>query len=187
MLPSPKKPRGGRDGHCLAISSQGNAATQANTGRAEPRARSVFCRSPCLPNLNLRQGRADSKHPSFGLQLCRGSTWDFGWCRTPGRQNPQPGGRAGHLVRLLRESWQARRKEHLQERIGKSKHRSKAILTTHPPRVPDFAFGVAVSPGLASVFYGDAALMAERQQLTPELPLLLGCLIAHEIGHLLLN
>jgi hypothetical protein len=62
------------------------------------------------------------------------------------------------------------------------------LLSRHiPPRVPDFAFGVAVSPGLASVFYGDAALMAERQQLTPELPLLVGCLIAHEIGHLLLN
>ena len=62
------------------------------------------------------------------------------------------------------------------------------LLSRHTPtRVPDFAFGVAVSPGLASVFYGDAALMAERQQLTPELPLLLGCLIAHEIGHLLLN
>jgi hypothetical protein len=62
------------------------------------------------------------------------------------------------------------------------------LLSRHiPTGVPDFAFGVAVSPGLASVFYGDAALMAERQQLTPELPLLLGCLIAHEIGHLLLN
>jgi hypothetical protein len=29
--------------------------------------------------------------------------------------------------------------------------------------------------------------MAERQQLTPELPLLVGCLMVHEIGHLLLN
>lgn len=62
------------------------------------------------------------------------------------------------------------------------------LLSRHTPtRVPDFTFGFAVSPGLASVYYGDAALMAERQQLRSELPLLLGCLIVHEIGHLLLN
>jgi hypothetical protein len=54
-------------------------------------------------------------------------------------------------------------------------------------RVPDFAFGFAVYPGLASVYYKDAALMAERQQLGSDFPPLLGCLIAHEIGHLLLN
>ncbi len=56
-----------------------------------------------------------------------------------------------------------------------------------PTRVPDFAFGFAVSPGLASVYYGDAARMAERQNLRSELPTLLGCLMVHEIGHLLLN
>src|SRR6201995_3492707 len=62
------------------------------------------------------------------------------------------------------------------------------LLSRHTPtRVPDFAFGFAVSPGLASVYYGDAARMAERQQLRSELPLLLGCLMVHEIGHLLLN
>jgi hypothetical protein len=62
------------------------------------------------------------------------------------------------------------------------------LLSRHvPTRVPDFAFGFAVSPGLASVYYGDAALMAERQQLRSDFPPLLGCLIAHEIGHLLLN
>lgn len=44
-----------------------------------------------------------------------------------------------------------------------------------------------MSPGLASVYYGDAAIMAERQKLRSDLPLLLGCLIVHEIGHLLLN
>ena len=62
------------------------------------------------------------------------------------------------------------------------------LLSRHTPtRVPDFAFGFAVSPGLASVYYGDAAVMAERQQLRSELPILLGCLMVHEIGHLLLN
>ena len=62
------------------------------------------------------------------------------------------------------------------------------LLTRHvPTRSQDVAFGFAVSPGLASVYYGDAARMAERQQLRAELPLLLGCLMVHEIGHLLLN
>ena len=37
------------------------------------------------------------------------------------------------------------------------------LLSRHiPTRVPDFTFGFAVSPGLASVYYGDAAIMAER-------------------------
>jgi hypothetical protein len=62
------------------------------------------------------------------------------------------------------------------------------LLSRHTPtRVPDFAFGFAVSPGLASVYYGDAALLAERQNLGSEFPPLLGCLMVHEIGHLLLN
>jgi hypothetical protein len=62
------------------------------------------------------------------------------------------------------------------------------LLSRHAPaRVPDFAFGFAVSPGLASVYYGDAALMAKRQNLGSEFPPLLGCLMVHEIGHLLLN
>jgi hypothetical protein len=62
------------------------------------------------------------------------------------------------------------------------------LLTRHvPTRSQDVAFGFAVSPGLASVYYGDTTLMAERQRLRSELPPLLGCLMVHEIGHLLLN
>jgi hypothetical protein len=62
------------------------------------------------------------------------------------------------------------------------------LLSRHmPTRFHDFTFGFAVSPGLASVYYGDAAIMAERQKLRSELPLLLGCFIVHEIGHLLLD
>jgi hypothetical protein len=62
------------------------------------------------------------------------------------------------------------------------------LLSRHiPTRSHDLTFGFAVSPGLASVYYGDAALMAERQLLRSDLPFLLGCLIVHEIGHLLLN
>jgi hypothetical protein len=54
-------------------------------------------------------------------------------------------------------------------------------------RVPDFVFGFAVSPGLASVYYGDAALLAEQQEFRSDLPTLLGCFMVHEIGHLFLN
>ena len=62
------------------------------------------------------------------------------------------------------------------------------LLSRHAPtRVPDFAFGFAVSPGLASVYYGDAARMAERQRLGSDFPVFLGCLMVHEIGHLLLD
>jgi dipeptide/tripeptide permease len=56
-----------------------------------------------------------------------------------------------------------------------------------PTRVPDFVFGFAVSPGLASVYYGDAALLAEQQEFRSDLPTLLGCFMVHEIGHLFLN
>jgi hypothetical protein len=62
------------------------------------------------------------------------------------------------------------------------------LLSRHiPTRSQDVPFGFAVSPALASVYYGDAAHMAERHQLRSELPVLLGCLMVHEIGHLLLN
>jgi hypothetical protein len=56
-----------------------------------------------------------------------------------------------------------------------------------PTRVPDFVFGFAVSPGLASVYYRDAALLAEQHEFRSDLPTLLGCFMVHEIGHLLLN
>ncbi len=62
------------------------------------------------------------------------------------------------------------------------------LLSRHiPTRFQDFTFGFSVSPGLASVYYEDAALLTAREQLGSGLPLLLGCLFVHEIGHLLLN
>jgi len=62
------------------------------------------------------------------------------------------------------------------------------LLSRHVTnKFQDFTFGFAVMPGLASVYYGDAALLADRAEIRSELPILLGCLIAHEVGHLLLN
>jgi len=51
----------------------------------------------------------------------------------------------------------------------------------------DLTFGFVVLPGLASVYYGDAALLADRAEMRSELPAILGCLIVHELGHLLLR
>src|SRR5246127_1677524 len=161
---------GGRDGHRLAISSQDNAVTPANTGRAEPVARSVFYRIACLPGLNLRQGRADSKHLSFGLQLCRGGTWDFGWCRTPSRQNPQQAGVRAVWFDCSVKPGKLDEKSICRSGLGNQNIVLRLLSRHTPTGVPDFAFGFAVSPGLASVYYGDAARMAERQNLRSELP-----------------
>lgn len=62
------------------------------------------------------------------------------------------------------------------------------LLTRHiPTRFHDSTFGFAVSPGLASVYYGDAARLFEQPKPRSDLPVFLGCLMVHEIGHLLLN
>jgi hypothetical protein len=186
MSPSPQNRGGGRDGQYLAISSQGNAATQANTGRVDLRARSVFCRNPCLPDLNLRQGRADSKHLSFGLQLCRSGTWDSGAEHQADRILNQAGVRAVWFDCSVKAG-KLDKKSICRNGLANQNIVLRLLSRYISTRVPDFAFGFAVYPGLASVYYKDAALMAERQQLGSDFPPLLGCLIAHEIGHLLLN
>jgi hypothetical protein len=63
------------------------------------------------------------------------------------------------------------------------------LLSRHvSTKFQDSVFGFALFPGLASVYYGDAALLADRAEITrSELPIILGCLIVHEVGHLLLN
>ncbi len=49
------------------------------------------------------------------------------------------------------------------------------------------AFGLAFPPSLANVYYDRANDLARGQYVPLELPLILGCIIAHEIGHLLLG
>jgi hypothetical protein len=51
----------------------------------------------------------------------------------------------------------------------------------------DSVFGFAVVPLVATVFYDDAVLRARRDAAEFEVPILLGCVIAHEIGHLFLG
>jgi hypothetical protein len=51
----------------------------------------------------------------------------------------------------------------------------------------DTVFGFAVVPVLASVFYDYAAHLARSHNAEFEIPIILGCVIAHEVGHLLLG
>lgn len=52
----------------------------------------------------------------------------------------------------------------------------------------DDVFGFAIAPTFATVYYDSAQLMVERTSESDSiLPAVLGCLIAHEIGHLLLG
>jgi len=51
----------------------------------------------------------------------------------------------------------------------------------------DTVFGFAVHPVLASVYYEYAARRAKSDDADFEAPIILGCAIAHELGHLLLG
>jgi hypothetical protein len=51
----------------------------------------------------------------------------------------------------------------------------------------DTAFGFAVVPVLASVYYDYVAHLARGDGAEFEIPIILGCVIAHEVGHLLLG
>jgi len=51
----------------------------------------------------------------------------------------------------------------------------------------DTLFGFAVVPVLASVYYDDAMRLARSDGAEFEIPIILGCVIAHEVGHLLLG
>jgi hypothetical protein len=53
--------------------------------------------------------------------------------------------------------------------------------------VQDSAFGVAVLPVLASVYYEHVVSRARIDGADFEVPIILGCVMAHEIGHLLLG
>jgi hypothetical protein len=54
-------------------------------------------------------------------------------------------------------------------------------------RFQDKVFGFAVVPALASVYYDYVSRRAESDDAEFEVPIILGCVIAHEVGHLLLG
>jgi len=51
----------------------------------------------------------------------------------------------------------------------------------------DTVLGFAVAPALATVYYESALALAKYDERDFEAPVILGCAIAHEIGHLLLG
>jgi hypothetical protein len=51
----------------------------------------------------------------------------------------------------------------------------------------DTVFGFAVVPTFATVYYDNALRSAKRDSDEFEVPIILGCVIAHELGHLLLG
>jgi hypothetical protein len=60
-------------------------------------------------------------------------------------------------------------------------------VLSEPPqnKFQDTVFGFAVVPILASVYYDYALRTAKRDNAEFEVPIILGCVIAHEVGHLL--
>jgi hypothetical protein len=54
-------------------------------------------------------------------------------------------------------------------------------------RFQDTVFGFTVHPVLASVYYDFAVRRAKSDDAEFEIPIILGCVIAHELGHLLLG
>jgi hypothetical protein len=54
-------------------------------------------------------------------------------------------------------------------------------------RFQDTVFGFAAHPILATVYYDYPVRLARSDNAEPELPIILGCVIAHELGHLLLG
>jgi hypothetical protein len=54
-------------------------------------------------------------------------------------------------------------------------------------KLQDTVFGFAIQPVLATVYYEYPVRLAKSDGAEFELPVILGCVIAHEIGHLLLG
>ena len=65
--------------------------------------------------------------------------------------------------------------------------RLRILPTSIQNRFQDSVFGFAVHPALASVYYDYAQRRAKVDDAELELPVILGGVIAHELGHLLLG
>jgi hypothetical protein len=74
-----------------------------------------------------------------------------------------------------------------EERLEATSIRLRVLPTPVGDRLRDTVFGFAIHPALASVYYESAVRFAKNDEKEFEVPPILGCLIAHEIGHLLLG
>jgi hypothetical protein len=71
--------------------------------------------------------------------------------------------------------------------VGASDIRMPIVEQANQGYVGDSAFGFALAPALASVFHKSAERLAHNDNTDSEMAVILGCVIAHEIGHLLLG
>lgn len=62
-------------------------------------------------------------------------------------------------------------------------------ILDHPERnyFGEDIFGFSTAPALATVYYGRVSSLGHSDEANYEVPVILGCAIAHEIGHLLLG
>ena len=74
-----------------------------------------------------------------------------------------------------------------QEAIESADIRLRILLAPVRNNLQDSVFGFAIAPALATVYYESALGFAKYDQAEFEAPIVLGCAIAHEIGHLLLG
>jgi hypothetical protein len=65
--------------------------------------------------------------------------------------------------------------------------RVRILLAPVRNGLQDSAFGFAIAPALATVYYETALGFARYDERGFEAPIVLGCVMAHEIGHLLLG
>ncbi|MGA8313144.1 MAG: hypothetical protein WB755_24175 [Terriglobales bacterium] len=65
--------------------------------------------------------------------------------------------------------------------------RLRILSASLPNKFQDSVFGFAIHPVLASVYYDYAVRQAKSADTEFEVPIILGCVIAHELGHLLLG
>jgi hypothetical protein len=74
-----------------------------------------------------------------------------------------------------------------QEALEAEDVRLRIVLALGGHNFHDTAFGFAIAPALATVYYESALGFANYDQAEFEASIVLGCAIAHEIGHLLLG
>jgi hypothetical protein len=65
--------------------------------------------------------------------------------------------------------------------------RLRVLAIPSQNKFQDTVFGFSVHPVLASVYYDYASRRAKSDDAEFEIPIILGCAIAHELGHLLLG
>ena len=72
-------------------------------------------------------------------------------------------------------------------RLNPTDLRLRVLAAPIQNKFQDTVFGFTIHPVLASVYYGYVVRRAKSNYVEIEVPIILGCVIAHELGHLLLG